>query len=328
MSDTFLRVCEQRVRDAPKPSTAQAVEASLDSPPADTKHDAWYELGSQFLKLPARATRDGESATAVGTAVHVELIGRLDVGEPPYLALAFEPSTGEVVVCHRVDHTTGFDGYEEVLWAFIEAYIKRLEQRYASDRALYHKPATLTTTDSALADYIFGLLQGCGMDAIHIDARTQRVQWAADDLRTDDGAPSASGQPQSTADAAPFVQDVMERVLADLVDSGRAAAALNGSSGTAQQGVVQPPGRVQLVPIGACHNDSCGRLLSRSKLKRCSACKRMYYCSTACQLQHWRYGGHKEGCKDIQEIHASLHQGASSINHHHLHDDAEEATAA
>ena len=86
---------------------------------AGDQQDAWYALGSRFLQLPARATRDGdaergEAPTPVGTAVHVELFAPAGASAPPYLAIAFEPATGEVISCRRVDCTTGFDGYEEV----------------------------------------------------------------------------------------------------------------------------------------------------------------------------------------------------------------------
>ena len=74
---------------------------------------------------------------------------------------------------------------------------------------------------------------------------------------------------------------------------------------------------MRLVPLGACHDGKCGRLLHRSRLKRCSACKKMYYCSAECQLHHWRHGGHKEGCKDIQEMNAAFapdaHQGGDEV---------------
>ena len=42
-------------------------------------------MGSEFLRLPARASRDGDQpGEVVGTAIHVELLGYS--ATPPYLA--------------------------------------------------------------------------------------------------------------------------------------------------------------------------------------------------------------------------------------------------
>ena len=42
-------------------------------------------MGSEFLRLPARASRDGDQpGEVVGTAIHVELLGYS--AAPPYLA--------------------------------------------------------------------------------------------------------------------------------------------------------------------------------------------------------------------------------------------------
>ena len=38
-----------------------------------------------------------------------------------------------------------------------------------------------------------------------------------------------------------------------------------------------------------------------SALKKCSKCKVASYCSQACQLQHWRDGGHKRFCLTPEE---------------------------
>ena len=110
------------------------------------------------------------------------------------------------------------------------------------------------------------------------------------------GESGAAGE--QPASEAPLIQDVLGRVVRELVESGRAASTLNCASAGSS-----PP--LELVSLGACHDDRCGRLQPRSTLKRCSACKKMYYCSSECQLHHWRHG-HKEKCKDIQEINAAF----------------------
>ena len=54
--------------------------------------------------------------------------------------------------------------------------------------------------------------------------------------------------------------------------------------------------------LGACHHAECGKLLPRRKLKRCSACKVMLYCSAACQAENWTAGGHRQVCRELQSM--------------------------
>ena len=312
--------------------------------------DPWYALGSAFLKLPARASREGQSSSdVVGTAIHVEVLGRS--AEPPYLSVAFEPATGDVLDCRAVGtkpRPDAFDVYEEVIWGIIGSYMDKLSA--GDDAADRHKPVNITTTDSALADYMFGLLQGCGCDVVCIDA-TQKVQWPSARLLAGVGAlpgpdADADAAPPASASApeAPTVSSVQERVLAELVASGRVAAALeegavtacgalslsappeeaaeaasNGAAAAPSDGgaAAEPsagagrPARSPLVLLGACHYQECARVAPRRALKRCSACKRMVYCSAACQRKHWD-AGHRTACKDIQQMNLQQASGAGA----------------
>lgn len=280
---------------------------------ASDNDDPWYALGASFLKLPARATRDGiESGSVVGTAIHVELYGPADARAPRQLCVAIEPASGTVVTCHAVDATTGFVAYEEVLWSVIGAYM---------DSSPTFKPACLTTTDPALADYMFGLLQGSGTDVMCVGA-TQRVQWPSlPHLAQVQGLamPSAADDSAARDVTAPTVSAVMHAALASLVASGRAAATLGQAPAAAATAVADDASRGLddadgLVLLGACHHGECGKLLPRTQLKRCSACKVTTYCSAACQLSHWRApGGHKKGCKDLQQINASKQTGGGVV---------------
>lgn len=277
--------------------------------------DVWYVLGTRFLQLPARASRDGAPGeSAVGTAVHVELLGRLEAGEttPPYLSVAFEPATGEVLDCRAVPQSQGCKAYEEVLWGFIEAYLQRLDQRKAesAESVEEHKPALLTTTDSALADYIFGLLQGCGMDISCVDAAVQKVQWPSPSLQAV-FKQTASG---SAWEAEPTlaIDTVLRHTLTSLVVSGRVQSTLSTGQHEEERDAepvseVSPVGLLPggLMQLGACHEESCQRLAPTTLLKRCSGCKVMRYCGAACQKRHWKLGGHRKGCKDIQAINAA-----------------------
>ena len=164
---------------APDDVQASAASAALhsDGPQPQQEDDPWYAMGSEFLRLPARASRDGDQpGEVVGTAIHVELLGYS--ATPPYLAVAFEPATGAVVDCRSVRCRGAFEAYEEVLWGLIGSYMHALDRRTgpSSGAALRHKPAVISTTDSALADYMFGLLQGCGCGVVCVGA-TASVQW-------------------------------------------------------------------------------------------------------------------------------------------------------
>ena len=222
---------------------------AADGPQPQQEDDPWYAMGSEFLRLPARASRDGDQpGEVVGTAIHVELLGYS--ATPPYLAVAFEPATGAVVDCRSVRCPGAFEAYEEVLWGLIGSYMHALDRRTgpSSGAALRHKPAVISTTDSALADYMFGLLQGCGCGVVCVGA-TASVQWPSARLASllskrgtgggtgggaGGGASPSAGPPRQPDDAAdrsadavpeaptvpPTVRSVQEAVLAELVASG------------------------------------------------------------------------------------------------------------
>ncbi len=50
-----------------------------------------------------------------------------------------------------------------------------------------------------------------------------------------------------------------------------------------------------------CSNCAASLGADGSALKKCSKCKQVSYCSQACQLQHWRDGGHKRFCLTPEE---------------------------
>ena len=251
--------------------------------------------------------------------------------------MAFEPATGTVVDCRCVRCPGAFEAYEEVMWGLIGSYMEALDRRTgATDQASNrHKPANIMTTDSALADYMFGLLQGCGCGVVCVDA-TQKVQWPSARLAgllakrdaDSDAPPVQAGEAQgNAATPAPMVRTVQDHVVATLVASGQVAAVLEegaaagakacalpldmpaaaeAPSGGAATGPSIPgaTGRLSrpLVLLGACHYEECARVVHRRALKRCSACKRMMYCSSECQKSHWD-ADHRRACKDIQRMH-------------------------
>ncbi|KAJ7659599.1 hypothetical protein DFH06DRAFT_1402625 [Mycena polygramma] len=50
----------------------------------------------------------------------------------------------------------------------------------------------------------------------------------------------------------------------------------------------------------ACDNMKCGQLFRKSRFRRCSQCKRRYYCSEACQITDWREAGHRDVCESFR----------------------------
>lgn len=44
-----------------------------------------------------------------------------------------------------------------------------------------------------------------------------------------------------------------------------------------------------------CNN--CGNNDPSVKKRQCSKCNRVYYCNRDCQIDDWKYGGHKEACR-------------------------------
>jgi hypothetical protein len=60
--------------------------------------------------------------------------------------------------------------------------------------------------------------------------------------------------------------------------------------------------KVKSIPkIGLCYNPNCkhGRVVTRSKTKCCSQCRRANYCSRRCQAAHWPR--HRKGCSKKAE---------------------------
>jgi len=90
--------------------------------------EPFYDPGATFLRLPARATRDGERGDVVGTSVDLEVWGALSLREPggpsavqpPYFTVAFEPATGRLLSSRVVGKTSAFEVYDDLLWDFIQ----------------------------------------------------------------------------------------------------------------------------------------------------------------------------------------------------------------
>jgi hypothetical protein len=204
---------------------------------SDASSDAFYDLGAAFLELPARATRDGPGGEVVSTSVDLEVWGALPLPEPgslsavqpPYLAVAFEPATGRLLASRVVSKTSAFEAYDDLLWGFIQSYLGRGSGGAnptpgVAPRPPAHRPAVLTSTDIALADYVFGVIQGCGTEVHHLSPDNP-VQWPAVSVAADGTLTHPSGE-AGTAGHPPLLRDAIEHVRVSLVESGLAASLL------------------------------------------------------------------------------------------------------
>lgn len=52
-----------------------------------------------------------------------------------------------------------------------------------------------------------------------------------------------------------------------------------------------------MAKFAECH--TCGDVPPRSKLMKCSGCRKVHYCSKQCQLLDWKQGGHKNKCAEL-----------------------------
>ncbi|KAJ6501109.1 hypothetical protein C8R47DRAFT_258479 [Mycena vitilis] len=69
----------------------------------------------------------------------------------------------------------------------------------------------------------------------------------------------------------------------------------------------------------ACDNSTCNALCERSKLRRCSVCLDLYYCSSNCQAMDWR-AGHREFCKQFSTLRRDPQKPrCSRYDQHFLH---------
>ncbi|KAJ7938958.1 hypothetical protein B0H13DRAFT_1941374 [Mycena leptocephala] len=59
---------------------------------------------------------------------------------------------------------------------------------------------------------------------------------------------------------------------------------------------------LEFVSPKACDNLSCGKIKRKRAFSRCSGCKAMYYCDSACQAVDWRDGGHRNFCHSYRSL--------------------------
>ena len=48
----------------------------------------------------------------------------------------------------------------------------------------------------------------------------------------------------------------------------------------------------------ACGKQRAGSVDNHQDWKKCGRCKQAFYCGKACQVEHWKRGGHKQACKE------------------------------
>lgn len=45
----------------------------------------------------------------------------------------------------------------------------------------------------------------------------------------------------------------------------------------------------------------CQKIEDKTKFKKCGGCQSQLYCSRECQAKHWKFGGHRQICKEMDE---------------------------
>lgn len=124
-------------------------------------------------------------------------------------------------------------------------------------------------------------------------------------------APSATAQPSSLATASSSTGN----------SSSSGSGSSNGSRSGSRAGAASRSGTAATAAAGseaAAVCAVCGdaqRKEGGGKLQRCSGCTSVRYCSPVCQMQHWKEGGHRKVCKQLQAAAAAaagLGTGSSS----------------
>ena len=59
--------------------------------------------------------------------------------------------------------------------------------------------------------------------------------------------------------------------------------------------------KMELLPEKQCDNCNISFSSERTRNKMCGRCKAVWYCSKACQREHWTAGGHKKECRSVAE---------------------------
>ncbi|KAJ7605266.1 hypothetical protein DFH06DRAFT_259936 [Mycena polygramma] len=124
------------------------------------------------------------------------------------------------------------------------------------------------------------------------------------------------------------VLSVLEPVLEDAAELSRSSQFLGAKTATHYGNFVElAKERLAVkktydsgtsVSRSACDNAKCSRIMERTKFKRCTGCRVMNYCSPTCQLQDWRTGGHRQGCKSLR-VYLPRHEHLSTRDRLFLH---------
>ncbi|KLO16531.1 hypothetical protein SCHPADRAFT_887741 [Schizopora paradoxa] len=53
--------------------------------------------------------------------------------------------------------------------------------------------------------------------------------------------------------------------------------------------------------VGTATCGQCQKKDDKGKFKKCAGCQTQHYCSKECQVKHWKFGGHREVCKEMDD---------------------------
>ena len=125
---------------------------------------------------------------------------------------------------------------------------------------------------------------------ISCTAATAGKSWSA----TGDGGSSVAARSSSAASTG-AAQCEASRGADDTLSAGTNAAAIAATDGedaaSAKQGDTARA-------CSACRKQLVGTADINQDWKKCGRCKQAFYCGKACQVEHWKRGGHKQACTE------------------------------
>jgi hypothetical protein len=128
------------------------------------------------------------------------------------------------------------------------------------------------------------------------------------DSDVEHGKPGASNDssdciPQQPATGAVEVSDSAVTSPPSAKDPAMAATVAAATS-AGREGRQQQPSHA----CACCHKAA----VAGKKLQKCAGCKAVRYCSSECQAQHWKTGGHRQQCKRLAAIAAGSGGGGGA----------------
>eukprot|EP00752_Nemacystus_decipiens_P006694 g6018.t1 len=251
-------------------------------------------LVAPFLKIPVKKT----NATGQDSRLHVE-IRRLcpPNDKPPYMCILIAPASRYVFHSFPIEETEADKAFMHVLEGIVMAVVT--EGMGMIEEAVRIRPATLTTTDPLLAKFLSPLLEGT---RVSVAASSDKVINADSDAKTKD-SPLIAIMDGVFADFNIDVTKPNSKRKLPIGDNMSEEAKFKVKSRTVsgkEKYIADPENEKRQIPEKLMACKGCNTLTIRSKVKQCSLCTEVWYCSPECQTSDWK-AGHKTECSRKNE---------------------------